>query len=138
MVDQLTQDILDRLQKLLPPSADTYPLHEPSIGGNAWVYVKDCLDTGWVSSVGTYVDRFEQQLVAFTGAIVALATVNGTAALHTCLLLAGVKPGDEVLAPSLTFVATANAIAYCGAQPHFVEVEETSLGVDAGRLVARR
>ncbi|MHA1564650.1 MAG: LegC family aminotransferase [Alphaproteobacteria bacterium] len=134
MEQPLAQNILARLQKLLPLHAGPYPLHEPSIGGNAWDYVKDCLDSGWVSSVGTYVDRFEQQLVAFTGAKAALATVNGTAALHTCLLLAGVKSGDEVLAPSLTFVATANAIAYCGAEPHFVEVEETSLGVDANRL----
>ncbi len=134
MDDRLTQNILGRLQQLLPPGADPYPLHEASIGGNAWSYVKDCLDTGWVSSVGTYVDRFEQQLADFTGATAALATVNGTAALHTCLLMAGVNPGDEVLTPSLTFVATANAIKYCGAEPHFVEVEETSLGVDATRL----
>lgn len=132
----LAQDILARLHNLLPPRTDPYPLHEPSIGGNAWAYVKDCLDSGWVSSVGNYVDRFEQQLAQFTGAAAAIATVNGTAALHTCLLLAGVEPGDEVLMPSLTFVATANAVAYCGAHPHFVEVEETSLGVDATGLAS--
>jgi len=130
------QDIVARLQKLLPPRADPYLLHEPSIGGNAWTYVKDCLDSGWVSSAGTYVDLFERQLAQFTGATAAIATVNGTAALHTCLLLAGVAPGDEVLMPSLTFVATANAAVYCGAHPHFVEVEATSLGVDAASLAA--
>ncbi len=134
--DHLATAVHDRLRRLLPPRAEPYPLHEPDIGGNAWSYVKDCLDSGWVSSVGAYVDRFERQLAEFTGAEAAVATVNGTAALHICLLLAGVEPDDEVLVPSLTFVATANAIAYCGAHPHFVEVETTSFGVDAERLAA--
>lgn len=109
-------------------------LHEPEFAGKEWDYVKDCLDTGWVSSVGAYVDRFERDLASYTGSGFAVATSNGTAALHICLLLAGVERGDEVLIPALTFIATANAVSYVGATPHFVDSESTSLGVDAGRL----
>lgn len=136
MSDRLAGDIMARLEQVLPRDAGPYPLHEPVIDGNAWRYVKDCLDSGWVSSVGGYVDRFEAGLAAATGAGAAIATVNGTAALHVCLKLAGVVPGDEVLVPALTFVATANTVSYCGAIPHFVEVEATSLGVDAAALDA--
>jgi perosamine synthetase len=84
--------------------------------------------------VGKFVDRFESDLAAFTGAKRAVAVVNGTAALHVALLLAGVEPGDEVLVPALTFVATANAVAYCHATPHFVDSEDGTLGLDAGAL----
>jgi perosamine synthetase len=84
--------------------------------------------------VGAFVDRFESSLAEFTGANHAVAVVNGTAALHLSLLLAGVRPGDEVVVPALTFVATANAVSYCGATPHFADCEETSLGVDAAKL----
>jgi perosamine synthetase len=111
-------------------------LHEPEIAGKEWTYVKDCLDTGWVSSVGTYVNRFEAMLADVTGSPFAIATASGTAALHVALLLAGVQPGDEVIVPSLTFVATANAVSYCGAYPHFADCEETTLGLDARRLDA--
>jgi perosamine synthetase len=109
-------------------------LHEPEFCGREWEYVKDCIDTGWVSSVGSYVDRFERDLREVTGAPFAVATVNGTAALHIGLLLAGVQPGDEVLIPTLTFIATANAVSYAAATPHFVESEARSLGVDADAL----
>jgi perosamine synthetase len=109
-------------------------LHRPHFSGNEWTYVKDCLDTGWVSSVGQYVDRFEHDLAEYTGARYAVAVVNGTAALHVCLLLCGVRPDDEVLVPSLTFIATANAISYCQAIPHFVDSEESTLGVNAIKL----
>jgi perosamine synthetase len=109
-------------------------LHEPEFTGREWDYVKECLDTGWVSSVGSYVDRFEADLRAYIGAKHVIATANGTAALHICLLLAGVRPNDEVLIPSLTFVATANAVSYANAQPHFVDSEAISLGVDAAKL----
>lgn len=98
--------------------------------------VKDCLESGWVSSVGRYVDAFEQQLAAFTGARHAVAVVNGTAALHVALRLAGVGPDDEVLMSALTFVATANAVAYCGAHPHFVDCDDTSFGLDPQALSA--
>ena len=110
------------------------PLHEPSFNGQEWAYVKDCLDSTFVSSVGTYVNRFESELTRITGARHAVAVVNGTAALHLALLLAGVKPGDEVLVPAVSFVATANAVAYCQAKPHFVDSEETTLGMDARAL----
>ena len=100
-----------------PPAA----LHEPEIAGNEWAYVKECLDTGWVSSVGDYVDRFEAMIAEQTGAKHAIATVNGTAALHACYTLAGVEAGDEVIVPTLTFVGTANAVTYLGAVPHFVD-----------------
>lgn len=105
-------------------------LHEPQFIGNEWLYVKECLDSTFVSSVGKFVDRFEADLASYTGAKHAVAMVNGTAALHIALMLAGVQQGDEVLIPALTFVATANAIAYCGAEPHFVDSEIKTLGID--------
>jgi aminotransferase in exopolysaccharide biosynthesis len=109
-------------------------LHEPRFNGNEWVYLKECLDSTFVSSVGKFVDRFEDELANFTGAKRAVAVVNGTAALHVALMLAGVKAGDEVLLPALTFIATANAVAYCQATPHFVDSEVRSLGMDAVAL----
>lgn len=109
-------------------------LHEPSFAGNEWQYLKECLDSTFVSSVGKFVDRFEADLAKYTGAKHAVAVVNGTAALHIALKLAGVKTNDEVLIPALTFVATANAVAYCDATPHFVDCEERTLGVDAVSL----
>jgi perosamine synthetase len=109
-------------------------LHEPRFSGNEWVYLKECLDSTFVSSVGKFVDRFEEDLANFTGAKRAVAVVNGTAALHVALRLAGVDAGDEVLLPALTFIATANAVAYCQATPHFVDSEERSLGMDAVAL----
>lgn len=109
-------------------------LHEPNFSGNELLYLKECLDSTYVSSVGPFVDRFESDLAQFTGAKHVVAVVNGTAALHVALKLAGVQAGDEVLTPALTFVATANAVAYCGAVPHFVDSEVSTLGIDAGRL----
>lgn len=109
-------------------------LHEPLFGGNEWTYVKECIDTGWVSSVGKFVDEFERRLAEVTGSRHAVATVNGTAALHIALELAGVQPGDEVLVPALSFVATANAVAHCGAIPHFVDSSEETLGLDPSAL----
>ena len=109
-------------------------LHEPSFAGNEWLYLKECLDSTFISSAGKFVDRFEVELAAYTGAKHAIAVVNGTAALHIALKLAGVGANDEVLVPALTFVATANAITYCSAIPHFVDSEERTLGVDAAKL----
>jgi perosamine synthetase len=111
-------------------------LHEPLFSGNEWNYVKECLDAGWVSSVGEYVERFENELTAYTGAKYAVAVVNGTAALHIALKLVGVRPGDEVILPTLTFVATANAVSYCGAIPHFADSEIKTLGIDPNKLEA--
>lgn len=125
----LLSDVLGRKQQ---PIA----LHEPEFAGREWEYVKDCLDTGWVSSVGRYVEGFESRLTEITGARHAVAVVNGTAALHVSLLVSGVEAGDEVLLPALTFVATANAVAHCGAVPHFVDSEATTLGVSVDALAA--
>jgi perosamine synthetase len=128
--------VLAAVREVLGPTTQTIALHEPEFAGREWDYVKECLDTGWVSSVGAYVDRFERDLSACTGAAHAVATSNGTAALHMCLLLAGVQAGDEVLIPTLTFIATANSVSYLAATPHFVDSETMSLGVDATKLDA--
>jgi len=109
-------------------------LHEPEISDLEKQYVSECLESGWVSSVGKFVDLFELALQDYTGAKYAVATVNGTSALHICLLLAGVKSNHEVLVPDLTFIATANAVSYTGATAHFIDVSEKTLGVDADKL----
>ncbi len=124
------------LREAAAPDGKSIVLHEPRFAGAEWEYVKDCLDTGWVSSVGAYVDRFEKELAEAFGVRRAIAAVNGTAALHIALMLAGVKPGDEVLIPALTFAATANAVAYCGAVPHFVDSSMETLGLDPDVLDA--
>ena len=133
MTRELPQQILDRVRRCLPEGV-SFPLHEPSFEGNEWTYLKRCLDSGWVSTAGQYVDEFEARLVELTGATYAVATVNGTAALHVCLRIAGVAAGDEVIVPALTFVATANAVSYCGAIPHFADAAETTLGIDPAKL----
>jgi perosamine synthetase len=107
----------------MAPTAEAIPLCVPEIRGNEWRYVKDCFDTGWISSVGSYVDRFERMVAASVGAQHAVATVNGTAALHVALQIAGVERDDEVLVSSLSFIAPANAIRYLGAWPVFVDAE---------------
>jgi perosamine synthetase len=109
-------------------------LHEPEFVGNEWKYVQDCLDSGYVSSVGEYVNKFERQLETYTGAKHAIAVVNGTSALHIALRLAGVRDGDEVIIPALSFAATANAVLYCGAEPHFADSEISTLGIDVAKL----
>ncbi len=112
------------------------PLHAPSFVGNELPYLTDCVESTMVSSVGEYTQRFEQSLIEITGARHAVAVVNGTAALQLALILAGVEVGDEVLVPALSFVATANAVTYCGAIPHFVDSNERSLGMDPDALRA--
>lgn len=112
-------------------------LHEPVFAGNELAYLEECIRSTFVSSVGKFVDRFEDMLAAYTGAKRAIAVVNGTAALHTCFKLAGVEPGDEVISPALTFIATTNAIAYCGASPHFVDSSFVTLGMDTQALRTR-
>lgn len=99
------------------------PLCVPEIHGNEWAYIKECLDTGFVSSVGLFVDRFEKELAKYTGAAYAVATSSGTAALHIALLVAGVAADDEVAVPALTFIAPVNSIRYAGAWPVFMDVE---------------
>lgn len=126
--------IIKAIKSVIPDLKGPVLLHEPCLGGNEWVYLKDCLDSNWVSYVGQYVDKFESMLTNFIGVKKAVAVVNGTAALHIALKLAGVEAGDEVFVPTLTFVATANAVTYCGAIPHFVDSEEKTLGIDPYKL----
>jgi len=111
-------------------------LHEPHFGGREWDYVKDCLDTGWISSVGSRVSQFERMLSHHVDGRPVVACVNGTAALRVALELAGVGPNDEVLIPALTFVATANSVSHLGAIAHFIDSSETTLGVDPVKLEA--
>jgi perosamine synthetase len=111
-------------------SSDPIPLIAPEIRGNEWKYVKECLDTNWVSSVGSYVDRFEKMVAERAGTKYAVATVNGTAALHVALMLAGVERDDEVLVSTLTFIAPANTIRYVGAWPVFIDAEPTYWQMD--------
>lgn len=99
------------------------PLSAPSFNGNEWKYVKECIDTEWVSSAGKYVDIFETNISTYTKSKFAIACVNGTSALHISLKLAGVSPGDEVIVPTLTFIAPINAVNYCGASPVFIDAD---------------
>ena len=126
---KIVTDIVSALRQIVGPGK--VPLHEPSFEGNEERYLKECIDSTYVSSVGKFVDRFELELANFTGAKYAISVVNGTAALQSALKLSGVKAEDEVLIPALTFIATANAVTYCNAVPHFVDSEERTLGIDA-------
>ncbi len=110
------------------------PLSVPNITGNEWLYVKDCLDTGWISSAGEYVNKFEQAIQSYTGAKYAVACMNGTAGLQVSLNLAGVSSDDIVIAPNLTFVATLNAISYTGAEIILIDINEKSWQIDIDLL----
>jgi dTDP-4-amino-4,6-dideoxygalactose transaminase len=127
--------VIDFIRSLYP-NRDFIPLHEPHFGGNEKKYLADCVDSTFVSSVGKYVDRFEEMIRDFTGAKYAIATVNGTAALHVALKLAGVQQGDLVITQPLTFIATCNAISYCGAEPVFVDIDRDTLGMSPDSLEA--
>jgi perosamine synthetase len=118
-----------------PPPTDFVPLIVPEIRGNEWKYIKECLDTNWVSSAGSYVDRFEKMVAEQAGTKYAIATVNGTAALHIALQLAGVQADDEVIVSSLTFIAPANAVRYVSAWPVFIDAEAKYCQMDAERVV---
>ena len=122
-------DALIRFVREQYRSDDFIPLHAPVFGGREHAYLAETIDSTFVSSVGAFVDRFERDIEAYTGSPRAVATMNGTAALHVALLLAGVGPGDLVVTQSLTFVATCNAIAYCGAEPVFADVDRHTLGL---------
>lgn len=127
------ENIVDFIKSLYP-TENPVPLHAPRFTGNEKNYLIDCIDTTYVSYVGEYVGRFEDAIRQLTGAKYAVAVSTGTAALHVALLLAEVTPGDEVITQPLTFVATANAISYCSAQPVFVDVERSTLGLDPDKL----
>lgn len=126
--------IIEVIQSVLGDKKERFSLHEPTIKEREKELINDCLASGFVSSVGTYVDRFEQMLAECLGVKHVIAVVNGTSALHISLLLAGVNESDEVIVPSLSFVATANAVSYCGAIPHFVEINGQTLGMDILKL----
>jgi perosamine synthetase len=113
---------------------EVIPLSVPEIRGNEWKYMKECLDTNWVSSVGSFVNRFELAVAEYLGIKHAVATVNGTAALHIALLVAGVEPDDEVLVPALTFIAPVNAVRYVGAWPVFMDAEPEHYQIDPQKL----
>ena len=129
MSDQLIRFVRDYFG-----TNDFIPLHAPVFAGREKEYVVDTIESTFVSSVGSYVDRLEKDISAYTGSPGAIATVNGTAALHIALKLVGVKTGDLVITQPLTFVATCNAIDYCGAQPVFVDVDRHTLGLSATAL----
>lgn len=118
-----------------PSTGTAYiPLSAPEIRGNEWKYVKDCLDTGWVSSVGEYVNRFERMIAETVGIQSAVATCNGTSALHVALLVSGVQPDDEVLVSTLTFIAPVNAIRYVGARPVLMDAEPQFWQIDPQKV----
>jgi len=128
----LTDALIDHVHEIFGPSP--VPLHRPVFEGNERAYLTDTIDSNFVSSVGVRVTEFEERIAEFTGSKRAIATVNGTAALHMALLVTGVRPGDEVLSQALTFVATCNAISYIGARPVFVDVDEDTMGMSPAAL----
>jgi perosamine synthetase len=115
-------------------SSNVIPLSVPHLAGNEWRYIKECLDTNWVSYVGPFVERFEKELAAKTGAKQCVVTSSGTAALHIALILAGVRPNDEVVMPGITFVAPANAVRYCFAWPTLVDINALDWQVDVNQI----
>ena len=113
------------------------PLSVPQLSGNEWAYVKECLDTNWVSSTGRFVNLFEERMAEYLGIEHGVAVVNGTAAIHLALKLAGVDSGDRVMVPSLTFIASVNPIKYCGAEPVFIDVNRETWGMDPAAAAAK-
>lgn len=126
------QSIVDLVRVIY--AQEFIPLHRPVFEGSEKHYLNDCIDSNFVSSVGAKVTEFEQQIAAFTGAKYAVATVNGTAALHVALQLVGIKRDDEVITQALTFIATCNALSYAGAHPVFVDVDRDTLGLSPTAL----
>tara|TARA_B100001093_G_C26813317_1_gene1008510 strand:+ start:553 stop:1728 length:1176 start_codon:yes stop_codon:yes gene_type:complete len=126
-ITKLNEDVVTFVRKIF--GNDFVPLHRPVFEGNERQYLTDCIDSNFVSSVGEKVTEFEKSVAEYTGSKYAVATVNGTAALHVAIELAGVKPGDEVISQSLTFIATCNAISYAGAKPVFIDVDIDTMGL---------
>jgi perosamine synthetase len=136
IINNSFSDIVSTIREAFNVKDAFIPLHEPKFIGNEKKYLNDAIDSTFVSSVGKYVDKFEEMMKEITGAKYAIATVNGTAGLHIALILAGVERGDEVITQPLTFVATSNAISYCGAIPVFIDVDIDSLGMSPDSLLA--
>ena len=131
-IDILNKDTVALAKKIY--GEEFIPLHRPVLEGNERQYLIDCIDSNFVSSVGAKVTEFEEKVAEFTGSKYAVATVNGTAALHVAIELAGVKPGDEVISQALTFIATCNAISYAGAKPLFIDVDLDTMGLSPAAL----
>jgi perosamine synthetase len=127
------EQIIDYIRSLYHQDG-MIPLHEPCFVGKEKEYLEACIDSTFVSSIGPFVEKVEKEIASYTGASFAVAVVNGTEALHTALLLAGVDSGSEVITQPLTFVATCNAISYCGAKPIFVDVDRETLGLSPQSL----
>ncbi len=139
MVNRKTVDyrqIIEKIREMYPAYAAQgfVPLHAATFSGNEKKYLNECIDTTFVSSVGEFVNRFERDMATYTGAARAVVCVSGTNALHMALMLAGVERGDEVITQPLTFIATANAISYCGAHPVFVDVDRDTMGLSPARM----
>ncbi len=132
----MIKDLITFIRDTFNVPSEFLPLHEPRFVGKEKEYIIDAIDSTFVSSVGAYVDQFEDMMCTITGAKHAVAIVNGTSALHLALVLAGVEENDEVLSQPLTFIATANAISYCNAIPHFVDVDRETLGLSPSLLEA--
>ncbi|MCC8062419.1 MAG: LegC family aminotransferase [Rikenellaceae bacterium] len=132
------QPVIDQIKKTYPDYAagGFVPLHAATFSGNEKKYLDECIDTTFVSSVGEFVNRFERDIAAYTGAAKAVVCVSGTNGLHMALMLAGVERGDEVITQPLTFIATANAISYCGAYPVFVDVDRDTMGLSPSKMAA--
>ena len=126
-------DFIDFVKKIYGNKKEI-PLHEPKFIGNEKKYLKDCIDTTFVSSIGKYVDKFEKKIAKYTGAKYAVATTNGTSALHVSLILAGVGQDDEVITQPLNFIASCNAISYCKAKPIFIDVDRDTMGLSPDAL----
>ena len=131
-IDRISKDVVALARKIF--GKDFVHLHRPVFEGNERQYLVDCIDSNFVSSVGAKVTEFEEKVAEFTGAKHAIATVNGTAALHVAIELSGVKPGDEVISQALTFIATCNAISYAGAKPLFIDVDLDTMGLSPTAL----
>ena len=131
-MSKLIKDIVSSVRELLGPNA--YSLHEPKFDQDDLSYLSNCLKSTYVSSVGPYVEQFESEIAKYTGSKYAVATTNGTSGLHLALKVAGVCQGDEVLVPSATFVASANAISYVNAYPNFIDTNEENLGIDVQKM----
>jgi len=129
----MSDDVIQFIQNIYKTTGFV-PLHEPRFIGNEKKYLNECIDSTFVSSVGKFVDKFEEKIADYVGANFAVATSNGTSALHVALLLANVTESDEVIAQSLSFIATCNAISYCGAAPVFIDVDKDTMGMSPSAL----
>lgn len=129
-----SQYIIDKIREITGRAEGVIPLHEPLFIGNEKKYLEECIDSTFISSVGRYVNLFEEKMAEFTGSKKAVACVNGSSALHLALKLVGVVQDDEVLTQSATFIATANAISYCGAKPIFIDVDRDTMGLSPTAL----